>query len=222
MLFNQGHIFSGGANGPLAIEYVGTTTDTAGTAAGGSYTFTAASIGAASATRHVLVVLHHRSNGTTGTGSCTLGGNAMTQLGRVESGQAGVSAYLLKLTTGTTADIVATQQRSQQGIAMSVFIITGADIATLLDVDFSLSGSPSWSMTATVDGCALGCVTRVQAAACTWTGLTSESYDNVNIEDIFYRYAAIGLTDATTETIAHNLSNVANIASLGFTFKVGA
>lgn len=143
------------------------------------HTFTGISIGTAASDRFIVIGIGRRL-GTSVTG-VTLGGNAMTRIAGVDATTA--SLWMIKITTGTTANLVVSGAGTPQLLGYSVFRLTGVkDTGTISDSVVQGStgtGSSPQSLTlnAVNNGYAIGVSARSASATCTWSGAV-EDFDN--------------------------------------------
>lgn len=149
-----------------------------------STTFSSVAIGTASSDRFVIVSAFI-SSGAAGTiDSVSIGGDAATEIFSHPSWNAGTIAYYgLKVTTGTTADIIVTSNASRSAWVISVNTITGNDSLSLTPVN-SVSYNNSSSLIGTLDIntpsgssvlLATSFITNSDPPTTTWVGATEDS-----------------------------------------------
>lgn len=174
----------GAADGPAATSTYVTYVSNAANQT--TYTFTATSIGTASADRRVIVAFG-ASDGTAGKtdSTVTIGGITATKLvGAYYVGTTTRMAamYMASVPTGTTADIVVTYSGQMSRMGMSVFSATGVQSATPRD-SVSAQGDASGTLfSANLSGPNGGFIVgflfiQDEATSITWSGIT-ERHEN--------------------------------------------
>lgn len=179
MLFGRGKVTGG--SGPIAA-YV-TSLANAGSAT--SYTFTAAPIGAASADRLVVVVVHTNNGNTT---SVTIGGASATQNVVENNGDECVGIYSLLVTSGTTADIVVSTS-SALCCAIDIYTIKGYGSATPASTNHAsnlTAGTTALSTTANMPAHAVAIV----GSTCNGASSTTVTYANGETKDVDQNYGS--------------------------------
>lgn len=171
---------------PIELTYIGTTESSTDTT---SYTFTNSAIGAADATRYVVVVASagQTANNFGSIPSITIGGSAATPHAGaaapagVTKNHTSVAIAGRAVASGTTATIVVSFSSAQLGCAVSVYRIVNAVSNTPFDTASNIAAATSVSTTIDIPlgGCLIvgGACKTVQAQ--TTTGAT-EDIDNAN------------------------------------------
>jgi hypothetical protein len=177
LLVNQLNGFNAGGVDPVTIINKATVlTDTANST---TYTFTAAAIGTASATRRVIVAVMAEANlsVTAALTSATIGGiSASIDADTGTTTTAGALAAIISATvpTGTTADVVLNFSGTITEIGIKVHavdnLINVTPIDTAIDISDPLTQTIDWQEGGYVFGAAS---TKDNTDTCTWTGLTS-------------------------------------------------
>lgn len=177
--------------------FVATTSDTSNAS---TYTFNSASIGAASDSRLVVVGVTAEDDATGVTiSSVTIGGSTAREIVQASADEgAGNSVtaglFYLRVTTGTTANIVVTLSASSLRCSISVFrVLTNLSAEYASSSDNTISGAGVCTTTLDVprDGTALGVACFDSGSAITgitWAGLTED--DDTNPEGNLRRGAA--------------------------------
>jgi hypothetical protein len=145
-------------------------------AAGSSFT---ATIGTASADRHVVIGIHGRQTTNTTVTSATIGGVTATILTdtNVASQQPAVLAYA-KVTSGTTADVEVVFSQTVVRASVGVHTITGAENLTVADVKRA-TNSGTMSVAGAAGGVIIATGSRgAGSGTATWSGVTEE-YDAI-------------------------------------------
>lgn len=180
------------------LTYVGTVGPTT-IGGASSYTWSAASIGAA-ATGRLVVVCVAGNNVAFGVSSATIGGVAATVVS-VQQGQYMGSAILTAVVpTGTTANVAVTFTGGIGTGFIGIWNITGLASSTAHDF-YNTTGGVNGTYTATLDVPALGVAVAFGAgfsggASSTWTGGTERfDYDNASVN-----YTGSDFTTATLVT----------------------
>jgi hypothetical protein len=162
--------------GPPTISAQGCT---ASDANGASYTFTAHAIGAASAARHVAVLVTAEDSAITySVTGATLDTVAMTKVveSDVTNSIANSAIFILSDTAGTTGDIVVTASEGITSLYVCVYAIYDltSSVADATNNDFeTASAALTLNINTTADGVALGiCNSAASAQLSAWTGLT--------------------------------------------------
>jgi hypothetical protein len=147
-------------------------------------TFSAVSIGTASSDRIVVAVLAVDGNATNGVISgITIGGTSATQAAKLDPTATikGIYIYYLKVTSGTTANIVVSCSGFPGGIGLAVGIITGSATTSLgtsaTSDQWTSPQSDPHSITATIptNGVGVVGVTIDRATTPTWTNATGDA-----------------------------------------------
>lgn len=195
--------FGSGGVTPGSVAFIGTTIDTT---VGAPQTFTGVSIGAADATRRVIVVIHGSGTGGAVT-AVTIGGISATihaSAVDVDDRSCIVSAAV---PTGTTATIVVTYTGSawdEMGIAVfrAINLVSGTPHATATDtVDVV-----SMSINIPTNGILVaGCINNTSAGMTT-VGVT-ENYDLAIGDDQMAGGCATGLPAQTNRTVSFDGSS---------------
>jgi hypothetical protein len=176
---------------------------TANTVNAASYTFTAHAIGAASATRHVAVLVSAEDSAITHTiTGITLDTVGMTEVVQMTTAGSFITTaiFIISDTTGTTGDIVVTDSEGITNLTICVYAIydlTSA-VADSTNFDFeTASAAQTLNINTTSPGIALAiCGSASAAATTTWTGLT-EAVDTNHAEGT-YSTADLAPTSAST------------------------
>lgn len=153
-------------------------------AAGSSYSWLSASIGAADTNRYciLLAAAFDNTNDSFNTLNATINGNAMTSIHSVEGyttlDEIQCHAWIYALATGTTANfVVSTGSGTWDTIVLASYRLIHAD-GTLLDTgSFDGSGggaTDDLDVNTVAGGCALGVGFTLNSTATTWTGLTED------------------------------------------------
>jgi len=198
--------FGAGTDFPV-VELLRSTTASSSTSALTTYSFTSVSIGAASATRRVIVLVHGRSGTNLRTiSSATIGGVAATIDAQITSSSGGTSlAGIISATvpTGTTATVAITFSGSMfdsliYPLALDNLIsVTPVDTATA-----SATSGASLTTGATVNvedgGYVVAIADRAGNSTATWVGLTEYI-------DVYYN-AGSNITAAYTQPLASQIN----------------
>jgi len=171
---------AGGAANP-SISFVACTHSTSALQ---NYTFTAASTGAAGATRRTLIGIAADDNATVHTiSSVTVAGSAATELtdyGAV-AGNTNVGFYIIDNPSGTTADIVVNLSEVMTGGSASICVWAVNDLtssAPVATTTLASSNASAITLSANVsaNGVAAGmCASTSTAQTTTWAGLTERA-----------------------------------------------
>ena len=161
-------------------------------AGSGSYTFSSAAIGTASATREVVVGVWMSEVSGSGVDALTIGGVSATQLiSHNLSAEKDASFWKANVPTGTTGDIVVTHGASGYNCAIDVWWCPTA-IGTVFDSISDYSPASSAGSTGTIDCPAGGAILAFGhnngSDATTWTGVTEQS--DRQIDGVTYGSAA--------------------------------
>jgi hypothetical protein len=118
----RSHSLRGSNYARKTLTYVTSVSDTADAT---TYTFTAASIGAATADRVIVVGCGGSIVASRTISSVTLGGNAMTAVTTTAAGDSPTGIYSLVVPSGTTATIVVTFSGGVSRCGISIWSLTG-------------------------------------------------------------------------------------------------
>jgi hypothetical protein len=158
------------------ISFVQATGDNSDSA---TYTFAAHPIGAADASRIVVVGVSMRASGTTlDATSVTVGGSAATLIAKQRRGSTVtniLAVYAIAVAAGTTATVVVNANTASLRCGISVYRVVGAKLpASANAVDSNVDLAVSLPVLA--DGCAVAfAMSGNPAAVGTWSGLTERS-----------------------------------------------
>jgi len=166
----------------------------------------------------VITVDGNASNGVIS--AVTIGGNSATKAVGIDPGAAGQGDYIyyLKVTTGTTANIVISCNGFPGGIGIAVGTITGSATTT-----FSASNTvgPSavadpHSLTTTVPSNGIGIVGVIvdRATTPTWTGATGDA----NITEVGGNAMALLMAHTTNNSPSFTGANNFNLTMVAATF----
>lgn len=163
------------------LTYIGSTNNTGG---GTTATFTNHAIGAASSDRLVVVGINYEDPGQPVISGVTIGGVSATEAVQVQSSNRGCSGiFYLKVTSGTTADIVVTYALGIDRSRINVWTIKdqGQDAAVATDSGNAASGTGlSMSVDIPANGCAIAVDTHgTGGTTTTWTGATDSHEGNI-------------------------------------------
>lgn len=155
-----------------------------------SYTFSSQNTGTAAADRYILVGVGGRKSGTTtGTVTCTVGGNSATAIASATRWTTATNAtyaglYLVALPTGTSDDVVVdfgALTMLRVGIAM--WRLDDLASATASDADNSGANAPSVTIDVPNDGVGVGfAFSGTTNIATSWTGLNEDIQEVVGAE----------------------------------------
>lgn len=194
---------------PISITY--------GTEAGSAsnrttYTFAAASIGAASADRVVIVAAGGSSGSARTISSVTIGGvtaNVAVTQGSTTSVGGRVGLYYLAVPSGTTADIVVTFSGLMGNCRIATFAMTGhasgAPAATGADGSGTTTFNPNCNV---VTGDVLICASLSDGTPCAWTNATEQSDATNEINLSTAKYTATSSETPRTITAVHTGGSV--------------
>jgi hypothetical protein len=177
---------SGGGGGTLTFTPTATATAWQ-TSISPPATFSSVSIGTASSDRVVVVVISVDGNATNGVISgVSIGGSTATQAAKLDPTGTikGVYIYYLKVTTGTTANIVISCSGFPSGIGIAVGIITGSATTALgtpaTSDQWTTPQADPHSITATVptNGVGVVAVTVDRAITPVWINATADAHTN--------------------------------------------
>lgn len=204
-----------GGGSPASISFIGTTDDSTNQT---TYTFAGAAIGAADATRRVVVAFHWYSTGIS-ISSATIGGVSATIHAQVQSspgtngGHCGLLSALVP--TGTTATIAVTLSgaatRAEIGVFRAINETVASPFAMATDATISSghvdpnvnTGNGGWVI------CCAGLATNgATGATAAFTGVT-EDYDAPSAESATRLYSgghANAMTGETPRTITVTFS----------------
>jgi len=179
------------ASAAVSVSYLQTA---AGSGDQSSYTCAACNIGAAASDRYIIVVVHTRDSGTAAKtlNSVTVGGVQATILSQVQSASTNsniAGLAIVRMPTGTTADITITFSEVMLRAAISVYRVTGISAATPYDLVTSTASNPSGTIDVPAGGFAIGVANSGANTTASWTGLT-EDYDAVVESGLNYTGAA--------------------------------
>lgn len=158
------------------VSYVTSSILNTGSATSG--TFTGISIGAADTNRTVFAVLCYNSTGggTPVITGATINGTTATSLGGAGAGNTCVYIFALKVTTGTTANIVATISTPGTGGYLVASIYRAVNVTTLAAnalATWNTSKTATLNVTGSAVGFVIGGASDDNSTGTTWTGLTS-------------------------------------------------
>jgi hypothetical protein len=145
-------------------------------------TFTAAGIGTAAANRYVIVALsgYRSTNGNVPT--VTVGGTSITHVATADTATFEAYIYAGNITSGTTADVIATYTGAWVNLNCSIWAAYGIASTTAYHTDSDLTATTT--MTAAINipagGVAVAIHGNNNAGAQTWTGLT-EDFDSTDV-----------------------------------------
>jgi len=170
---------AGGAAADAAISYTDSSLDPGNSS---DYTFSSAGIGTASSDRYIAVALAGRqASGTPGLSSLTVGGQSCSEL-IIENSTTQWSAIWITdspVTSGTTADIVATCNDAQGRLSFGVWALTSLrDSGTAKGTDTDASASAITLEPTTESGAVVIAVAYLSnSGGVVWTGVT-ERYED--------------------------------------------
>lgn len=194
--------------------------DTASTST--SDTFTNVNLGTASAGRYVLVVVGGswvNAGSAFTVSTLTIGGVAAKKLYDVGRAHRGISFWLLRVPTGTTADIALTYVSLTNFRSIAVYSVTGiqqglmaSGEATLSGVTHSLSIAPTNSNSIAFYGAVCG---GVQQTNMSW-GNATKDFDQVNATSVYYAfsYARTPLTYFDTYTATQSWNSACTYTTM--------
>ena len=198
--------------GPVAITYQATYNDLTNRTV---YTSSSHAIGTASADRIVVVSISTDMITSTTLDSVSIGGSAATKIAEaVKDGKNTPSMWYRLVTTGTTADIVATFSAGQTNCAITTWSVTGAGSAIVLtasDTDTPATGNqPTTTVAIAAGGGAISEVMHDGASTATWAGV-DEDHDT-NPSGLFYSggskiFAAADADLVVAPTLSNTTSN---------------
>ncbi len=171
---------AGGAAPDAAISYTDSSIDPANSS---SYTFSSAGIGTASSDRYIAVALAGRQpSGTPGLSSLTVGGQSCSEAIIDTNASTQWSAIWITdspVTSGTTADIVATCNSSNDRLSFGVWALTSLrDSGTAKGTDTDASSTAITLEPTTESGAVAIAVTYLPSSGgVVWTGVT-ERYED--------------------------------------------
>lgn len=176
LLFSYGQL-------PISSAYVTNAKDETDLA---TYSFASQSIGAAAADRIVVVGVFFNAAGSVTISSCTIDGNAATQIVQAlnDTGAAttGCALYALRVPSGTTATIAFTLSASAVRAGIGIWTISGKPYGVApFHTASATSGDPATvSLNIPFNGCVIACGAQANAGtvAVTWSGAT-EDFDQV-------------------------------------------
>lgn len=200
-----------GITSPKLLTYQELKTDTTN---GSSFTLSAASIGAASDGRVVIVGISYGSDTGQTINSVTIGGVSASI--RVQDGidgglYAGAGIAAAVVPTGTTADIDITFSASVAGVGVGVWTATGLSGTTAVDTG-SNTDLTALAITTDAGGFAIAVVTNVDSRSMSWTNIT-EDYDGA-FDGVLYASGASIATSTTSLTITPTPSGAVTAAVL--------
>jgi len=164
----------GGGGGTPAITFIGSTDQITN---GITQTYTSHSIGTASSDRLVVVGIASQCSSNATISGLTIGGVSATLVANAADLRLPVAMFSLLVTSGTTADIVATYSSSQNTSTIGVWTITGLSSTTAHDTGSSLALPPTDTLDIPAGGVAIGVAGQNDSTGTfSWTGLT-EDYD---------------------------------------------
>ncbi len=184
---------------PLILTYI--TSRTAGS--GSSKTFAASQIGTAAADRLVMVLPAAMGGGGGSLNSLTIGGSDATKVVTSPVNADIASIATLLVPSGATADIVVNWSDSHDGTTISIYTLTGYELATAFDSGSNEgTSSRSASLAYPDGGVAVAIAANFANADMTWSSLT-RLYNASNSGSKYSSAGATGLSAATphTETV---------------------
>lgn len=188
------------------------------TADASSYTFTSQNLGAAEATRCIIVTVTSRRTGAPVLNSVTVAGQTATILRQTATALVNnniAAIALVSLPSGTSGNVVVTFSGTMLRCQISMYRATGIN-ATPIDVDSdNVNGDPTVNLDIPANGYALGVAATDASTTCAWTNLT-EDFDTV-LEGLLTSTSA----HAAFATAQTGLSILANFVAPG-TASVGA
>ncbi|MEB3209662.1 MAG: hypothetical protein VKK63_12215, partial [Synechococcus sp.] len=181
-----------------------------------TYTFTAASIGAADSNRRVVVAFGARAGSNTAfsISSATIGGTSATILVQKDAtddgGNKDMAALLIAdVPTGTTADVVVNMSRSGVRAAMATYRIVSTSALTVIDTADG-SGSASVNMSLDVQpssvALAVGASRYFDATGHTYSGIATRDA-NVSVESNAAWFSCASEQPTTTATNTITVTN---------------
>lgn len=176
MLIGSNMAFFAGGPSPVVCTLTDHAVDSANAS---SYTFSAKSLGAASADRKIVVAALRNSGGSTaGVSSMTIGGISATLIvAKNHVNECNSELWQANVPTGTTGDIVVNWGSSANRMGIGVWAVTGAAAAAYAT---SSSGSSVDNLTTTINCPASGCVIAGAAgnsSTFVWSGVTERFED---------------------------------------------
>ncbi len=169
-------LFGGFGGTARTFEYVTTTAVTISSVS--SYTFSAVSIGAAVATRKIVVAVGASASVSRSISSVTLGGNAMTLIVAATSANP-LGIYTIDVAAGTTADVVVTFSGSMSRCRVSVYRFTG----TWSTLDSASDATPSSGVFSVTSNTASGGALVAVAASFAGAAPTLDSAVGWTVDD---------------------------------------
>lgn len=186
------------ASGRKELSFHGNATDTSNSS---SYTFSAQTIGTASADRRVIVGVHME--GARSITSATIGGVSATIV--IQGGGSGKSGILIAaVPTGTTADVVITLPGSNSSCAIGVWSVTGMTSDTAVDTGDVFDDPAADTLSTANGGICIAVATRATIGNVNWTGAT-EVYDDTDGSSLLFSGASAQTTGESI-TISANFS----------------
>lgn len=210
------------ANVPASGGVSGSFLQTASSGANlATYTFSAQAIGAADATRHIIVAATARKAAPSALlSSMTIGGVSATVATSLEyNGNTLVIAYA-KVPTGTTADVVVEWSDVELRCGIGMWSIVGASAITVADFDTASAASGDVSGTVTAPAgsftIATGCATGSNRFF-DWTNATERYNENVGGEAFAHSGSDTDAAGTLTVTGAVSTSGDRSLAVASFT-----
>lgn len=162
-------------------------------------TFTAAGIGTAAANRYVIVALSGYRNGSGNVPTVTVGGTSITHVATADTATFESYIYAGNITSGTTADIIATYTAGWYNLNCSVWAAFGIATATAYASasDLTAGGTMTASIDIPAGGVAVAIHGNNNAGVQTWTGLT-EDFDSTDVTN--RQCTGASLASATLQT----------------------
>jgi hypothetical protein len=164
------------------FDLTNTANPAASTSNATEFTFSGASLGAAGASRIIIVTVNFVTNAVNRTiGSVTVGGNTCTSITTVYANPGdgfGSGIFAVQLEAGTTGDVVVTLSDAlgaNRALGVSVFRMVGRDSvsANATNTDTATStGALTLSVNTLAAGGAVGCAQFFNNVTTTWAGLT--------------------------------------------------
>lgn len=193
-------VFIQGAAPDATVSYI----SSANAGSGSSQTFTAQSIGTADADRYVIVGVMQNGSTRPSTPTVTIAGTTATSVAYARNdygGSASTSAGLqiLKVTSGTTADIVVTWNTSCDVTAIGVWRAIGLSGTTANATSSSTASPSSLDLNVTAGGIIVALQANGQYSTATWTGPTEDFDTNFRT---YYAYSGASAAYATASTPA--------------------
>jgi len=188
---------------PARATYI---TSSAQSGSSTTYTFTGINIGTAYPDRVIIIaaMMVAGSGLTTSISGLTVGGAAATKIVGADAAGSQAAIFIYRLSTGTTATIVATNTGTMTGAGVSVYSATGMKkfAGDTTNSYITTKSASSLNLTGTQAGFAIGVASDDVSTGLAWTGLTSNYAAVLGLSGSWGSTALTNFTTSGTKSIS--------------------